>query len=122
MPSAKPPKKKSKRKKKSKAAPREKVPPPRRFEPPLENQDSSISSRENEPVPERPRKRVSWPPERDLKKVEEVSRYMNDAWGKFLGFQDRWKWSDGKHVNIFPFKCQYKQEYVYFEKIKDIKE
>ena len=72
--------------------------PPRHFEPPLENQDSGISSRENEPVPERPRKNVSWPMLGELKKVTEVSRWMNDAWGKFLGFQDKWKWLDGKLV------------------------
>ena len=34
----------------------------------------------------------------ELKKVTEVSKWMCDTWGKYLGFQDRWKWLDGKPV------------------------
>ena len=66
------------------------------FESPQENQVSSTPSREKEPVHERLKKKVSWPPDSDLEKVEEVSRWMSDAWGKF---KDRWKWMDGKFVN-----------------------
>ena len=55
------PKRPKRRKKKSKAASRENLAPPQRLESPQENQISSISPREKEPVPERPRKKVSWP-------------------------------------------------------------
>merc|ERR1712015_305047 len=62
LPPPPPPKRPKRRKKKSKAASREKLPHPQRLESPQEDQISSISTREKG-VAERPRKRVSWPPE-----------------------------------------------------------
>ena len=79
----------------SRVLPREELQSPERLESPQENQISRESSREKEPVPERPKKKVSWPPENDLEKVEEVSKWMSDAWGQY---KHRWKWIDGKLV------------------------
>ena len=70
------------------------MPLPERLESPQENQISRISSREKEPVPERPSKKVSWPHEGELKKIREVSRWMSDEWGTYKNPV----WENGKVV------------------------
>ena len=82
-PPAKTPKKKSQTKKKSRAVSREKLSSPPRLESPHESQILKQPSRENEYLLERPKMKVSWPQEGELKKAKEVSPWIAEAWGRY---------------------------------------